>query len=110
MEEMVFHEILNYIKLLFKFNGETMQILMNFEYLGKYFACAYIKDCEDDAIIKRYFSPTEDETFSEKYGTIPFNYNEENYDITLILSDHSLMITKKDDEDFEEYSDFVLSF
>lgn len=99
-----------YIKLLFKFNGETIQILMNFEDLGKYFACAYIKDCEDDVIIKRHFSPTEEEMFSEKYGTIPFNYNEQNYDITLIISTHTLKITKKDDEDFEDYSDFALSF
>lgn len=98
-----------YIKLLFKFNGETMQILMDFEDLGKYFACAYMEDYIDHDFSFIEKDVIEDETFSEKYGTIPFNYNEQKYDITLILSDHSLMITKKDDEDFEEYSDFVLS-
>jgi len=91
------------MKISFKLFNKRQEVELTFEEFGKYVAAAYACDYSDDVKCKKFT-----DEFLDKYSEIPFTYNGEEYGLALIMSDDSLEIHKKNDDDFEKYSNFNL--
>ena len=97
------------IKICFKLLGQPQEVELNADEFGKYIACAIAEESwkvKDPLVIDCEGFTDE---MIEKYGEIPFIYNNEEYSLMLLVGNYSLEIHKRGDEGFVEYSVFHLS-
>ena len=97
------------IKICFKLLGQPQEVELNADEFGKYIACAIAEESWEakDPLVSVCEGFTDE--IVERYGKIPFTYNNEEYSLVLLVGDRSLEIHKRGDEGFVEYSVFHLS-
>lgn len=84
----------------FEFNGKQQQIILDFAMFGKYVACAYVLESENE-------NSKGINDFCKIFEWIPFYNDDKEYRIALVPYTHTLEVY--DGDNFVEVCDYELS-